>query len=153
MPIIRSSRYWHSPSFYQYIIYKAAVTKATKSAPTIKPGCALNIFVSTSNPLGTTPRPLSILLINYIPMIQITNTNPIRSMKVISYKPLAGFITAKPVGFKKDKSAKFGRNLKKTDNKNPPIVANNAALEVVFFQKNPRINMAKIPGDTNPVYS
>src|SRR5690606_3370268 len=139
--------------YYQYIIYSAAVTKVTKSAPTTKPGCALNILVSTSNPLGTTPFAFSILLMRYIPMIQMTNTNPIRSRKGISYKPLAGFTTAKPVECKKDRSAKFGRNLKKTDNRNPPIVANNAALEVVFFQKKPRINMAKIPGDTKPVYS
>jgi hypothetical protein len=33
------------------------------------------------------------------------------------------------------------------------MVANMAALELVFFQKNPKINIAKTPGLTNPVYS
>jgi hypothetical protein len=33
------------------------------------------------------------------------------------------------------------------------MVANKAAFEVVFFQKKPRINIAKTPGLTNPVYS
>ena len=33
------------------------------------------------------------------------------------------------------------------------IIANNAAFEVVFFQKKPSRNIAKIPGDTKPVYS
>src|SRR5690606_40011115 len=81
----------------------------------------------------------------YIPMIQMTNTNPIRSRKGISYKPLAGFTTAKPVECKKDRSAKFGRNLKKTDNRNPPIVANNAALEVVFLdRKSTRLNSSHV---------
>src|SRR5690606_18842574 len=94
-----------------------------------------------------------LLLMRYIPIIQMTNTNPIRSRNGISYKPLAGFITAKPVAFKNDKSAKFGRNLKKTDKRNPPIVANKAAFDVVFFQKKPNMNIAKIPGDTKPVYS
>ena len=44
-------------------------------------------------------------------------------------------------------------NLKITDKTNPPTVANKAALEVVYFQKKPNINIAKIPGLTNPVYS
>jgi hypothetical protein len=42
---------------------------------------------------------------------------------------------------------------KNIDNAKPPTVANKAALELVFFQKKPNINMAKIPGLTNPVYS
>ena len=44
-------------------------------------------------------------------------------------------------------------NLKKIDSINPPIVANKAALEVVFFQNKPKINMAKTPSLTNPVYT
>src|SRR5690606_7234539 len=52
-----------------------------------------------------------------------------------------------------ERSIQPGRNFNTTESANPPTVANNAALEVDFFQKNPRINMAKIPGETNPVYS
>jgi hypothetical protein len=52
-----------------------------------------------------------------------------------------------------DKSTKGGMSLKITENTNPPMVANNAALDVVRLQKKPSKNMAKIPGETNPVYS
>ncbi len=33
------------------------------------------------------------------------------------------------------------------------MVAKSAAFDVAFFQKKPKMNMAKIPGETNPVYS
>lgn len=83
----------------------------------------------------------------------MTNTKPMRSKNGISYSPDALFKTEKPVELKNDRSAICGKNLNRTDKINPPIVANKAAFEVVFFQKNPKMNMAKIPGETNPVYS
>jgi len=44
-------------------------------------------------------------------------------------------------------------NLNSMESRKPPIVANKAAFEVAFFQKNPSRNIAKIPGETRPVYS
>ena len=41
----------------------------------------------------------------------------------------------------------------KTDVAKPPMMANNAAFAVVRFQKKPRINIAKTPGETKPVNS
>ena len=71
-----------------------------------------------------------------MPIMQITNTKNIRSINGISYTPLP-LSLAKPSGAKNDRSAKFGRNLKKMDKAKPPMVANRAAFEVVFFQKKP----------------
>ena len=80
------------------------------------------------------------------------NTKPILSIKGISKIPSA-FAAEKPDDCRKDKSTHLGRNLNITEKMKPPMVAKRAALEVAFFQKKPRINMAKIPGETNPVYS
>jgi hypothetical protein len=44
-------------------------------------------------------------------------------------------------------------NFVKMEKQTPPINANNAAFEVVRFQKKPKINKAKIPGETYPGYS
>ena len=37
--------------------------------------------------------------------------------------------------------------------KKPPTIAKNAPAELVFFQKNPIIKAAKIPGERSPVIS
>src|SRR5471030_1917278 len=108
---------------------------------------------STSRPFVFLPLAKSARLIIIMPTIQMTNTKPIRSRNGISYNPLSAFLNENPVLAKDDKSANFGKNLKNTENKNPPIVANIAAFEDAFFQKKPKINIAKIPGDTKPVYS
>ena len=60
---------------------------------------------------------------------------------------------AKPKGASPERSVKFGINLSKQEHANPPMVAKSAAFEVVRFQKKPRMNIAKIPGLTKPVYS
>src|SRR5699024_2656556 len=111
----------------------------------------LNIEASTSNPFGTTPLRFSYLLIINISITQAINTKPTLSIKGISYTPSTG--TEKPIGAKKDRSTIPGKNFKIMDIIKPPTVAKSAALEVVFFQKNPKRNIAKIPGDTKPVYS
>ena len=81
------------------------------------------------------------------------NTNPILSKKGISYSPDRELFTAHPLSYKKERSTRVGRILNPTESKKPPIVANNAAFDVVFFQKKPSKNIAKIPGETKPVYS
>ena len=65
----------------------------------------------------------------------------------------SAFGTENPTPFKKDRSTTPGINLNRIESINPPIIANKAALEVVFFQKKPNINIANTPGLTNPVYS
>jgi hypothetical protein len=73
-------------------------------------------------------------------------------MNGISYTPSA-FKTEKPMELSEERSIHCGRNLKNTESKKPPMVAKSAAFDVAFFQKKPKMNMAKIPGETNPVYS
>ena len=75
------------------------------------------------------------------------NTKPILSRNGISKTP-SEVAMEKPVEERKERSINPGRNLRNNESKKPPMVANNAALEVVFFQKKPRMNMAKIPGET-----
>ena len=70
--------------FYQKIVYKAAITEVIMSIPTTKPGDILNMLLSTSNPLAGTPFLVSYSLIKNIPIRQIRNTNPIRSINGIS---------------------------------------------------------------------
>ena len=134
------------------MVYNATSIPPTINAPAVKPELTPNMFLSISKLFGFTPFLISTKLITYIPSTQNKNTKPILSRKGISYKPLL-FAFAKPKGDKKERSTKSGRNLKKTESTNPPIVANNAAFEVAFFQNKPSINIAKIPGDTKPVYS
>ena len=122
------------------------------SIPTMKLLDKRNILRSISMEFGITPRFVSLKLMTIIPIAQRTKTNPMRSMNGISYTPFA-FFTANPIGFKLFKETKRGRNFNKIEKMNPPMVANKAAFEVVFFQKNPKMNIAKIPGLTNPVYS
>lgn len=55
----------------------------------------LNIDLSTSRPCAVTPFLFSLLLIKIIPMMQITNTIDILSMKGISKIP-AAFALEKP---------------------------------------------------------
>ena len=84
--------------------------------------------------------------------MQSANTIPIMSRKGISKTPVA-FAFAKPIEASEDKSIMPGKNFRRTEKRNPPMVAKSAALLVVFFQKKPIMNMAKIPGETKPVYS
>ena len=62
-----------------------------------------------------------------IPIIHITNTNPILSRKGISYTPSA-LAFEKPEEARKDRSAKLGRNLNNSEKRKPPMVANKAAF-------------------------
>src|SRR5690606_7326618 len=139
-------------SSYQNIIYKATSIPQTNSAPAAKPRSTPNIRRSTSNPLACIPRCRSHWLMPHIPITHNTKTMLIRSRKGISNCPEA-LSFANPMGSRNDQFTQYGENLSHTDKINPPIVANNAALDVVPFQKNPRMNMAKIPGETKPVYS
>jgi len=52
-----------------------------------------------------------------------------------------------------ERSAHLGRNFKKRESGNVINAAASAAAAVVRFQKNPSIKIAKIPGETKPVYS
>ena len=127
------------------------MTKIT-AVPMAKLGCGLNMLRSTYRPLVLTPRLASYRLMIIIPITQKMNTKPIRSRKGISYTP-AEFLTAKPKGERNYRFIMPGRNLSRIESRKPPMVANSAALDVVFFQKKPRMNIAKMPGDTKPVYS
>src|SRR5690606_34414813 len=137
---------------YQKTIYNAAVAPIISNDNTKKVGDILNILVSISRPLGTTPFAFSYKLMITIPITQNANTKVILSMKGISKTP-AAFGIAKFIADRNSKSINCPENFNITEKMKPPIVANKAAFEVVFFQKNPKINIAKIPGDTNPVYS
>ena len=120
--------------------------------PTANEVDTLNMLESTSSPLVFTPFLCSYMLMIYIPITHTANTITILSMNGISNTP-AEFAAAHPNSYNGDRSIQPGKNLRITETINPPTVANNAAFEVVFFQKKPKMNMAKIPGDTKPVYS
>src|SRR5690606_14073795 len=111
-----------------------------------------NILGSVSQPTGTTPRLLSHLLMSTIPAIQHTKTIASGSINGISYTA-AVVVRANPIPARNERSTSKGRNFNSMDITKPPMVAKSAALDVVFFQKNPNRNIANIHGDTKPVYS
>src|SRR5690606_17818000 len=131
---------------YQNTIYSATNIPHTSNAPTAKPLSTENNVRSTSSPFTGTPRCRSQRLIAHIPNTHKPNTMLIRSRNGISYSP-SSFSLENPIGSRTLQSTQYGENFSNTDNTNPPTVANKAALEVVPFQKKPRMNMAKIPGD------
>ena len=65
------------PVYYQKIVYRAASTPHIINAPAVNDGDSLNILVSISSPLLFIPRFISIILIMYMPIIQMRNTKPI----------------------------------------------------------------------------
>ena len=138
---------------YQKTIYNAARIPQTIAAPTANAPSGLNIFESISNPRGLFLPFGSTRLMTTITATTIKNTKPIRSINGISKTADSGFLAANPYFCNRDKSANLGRNLNNNDNGKVMIAATSAAVAVVRFQKNPRIKIAKIPGETNPVYS
>ena len=56
----------------------------TKSAPAVKARLVLNMLLSTSSPLVLIPFDVSTIEIIYMPITQMANTKPIRSIKGIS---------------------------------------------------------------------
>src|SRR5690606_38141197 len=133
-------------------VYRAVRTATTIKAPIVKDLDVRNIVASVSKLWGTIPFLFSHKLMATIPKIQAIKTIPIRSINGISNTPDL-FRTANPIPERNDRLTINGANFNNMDIINPPIVAKRAALDVVFFQKKPNKNMAKIPGDTNPVYS
>src|SRR6185295_12650270 len=84
---------------------------------------------------------------------QIRNTKPILSRNGISYNPDSPLSDENPVLLRKDKSIKRGKLLKRRESGKVITAVTSAAVAVVRFQKNPKMKIAKIPGETNPVYS
>jgi hypothetical protein len=156
--IAEQMRREHISTSYQNTTYNAARAPQMSSVPAKNPFDTLNMEASTAkevpeelSPPGAAGLLPSRLMIT-IPMTQKIKTISIRSKKGISKTPVS-FALAKPLEASAERSMKFGTNFKKQEHAKPPMVAKSAAFEVVRFQKKPRMNMAKIPGLTKPVYS
>src|SRR5258706_7943151 len=138
---------------YQNAIYNAARIPNTMTAPIANVPCGLNIVASISRPFGLFLLRGSARLITIIRKAQIRNTKPILSRKGISYKPDSLLREENPVLLRKDRSISRGKLLKRRERGKVMIAVTSAAVAVVRFQKKPRLKIAKMPGDTNPVYS
>ena len=108
------------------------------TAATVKAGVTLNMLRSISRPCGLSLLLGSVKVTSTISIIIMTNTHD------ILFRNGIGAIHP---------SVYTGKNLNSIDNGMVTSAADNAAREVVFFQKKPNRKIAKMPGEINPTYS
>src|SRR5258707_13331100 len=122
------------------------------TAPIANVPCGLNIVASISSPFGLFLLRGSARLMTIIRTEQIRNTKPILSRNGISYNPDSLLSEENPVLVRKDRSISRGKLLKRRERGKAMIAVTSAAVAVVGFQKKPKLKIAKMPGDTKPVY-